>query len=123
MSTRFIDVLGRTLDARPDRLDLRDREFTPQLKSLLYLVSRALEPEHKTPLLGLARDVRRLWPAAVDISGNLHVFSRAQVSTGRLGKPIKTSHDCFDNAAEVIDATLRRILERAPRYPVQWLDY
>jgi hypothetical protein len=30
MPTRFIDVLGRTLDARPDRLDLRDREFTPQ---------------------------------------------------------------------------------------------
>jgi hypothetical protein len=123
---------ARTLARRDLHLhvlsDQRELDDTvgPYRKSLLYLVSRALEPEHKTPLLGLERDCRRLWTPVSQVSGlsaNLHVLSRAQVSTGRLGKPIRTTHACFDNAAEVIDATLRRILQRAPRYPVQWLDY
>ena len=34
MPAKFAKSLGRTLDARPDRLDLRDREFTPNVVSL-----------------------------------------------------------------------------------------
>jgi hypothetical protein len=34
-----------------------------------------------------------------------------------------STHTCFDNAALIIDATLARILGRAPRYPVEWLGY
>jgi pimeloyl-ACP methyl ester carboxylesterase len=34
MPSKFVKSIGRTLDARPDRLDLRDREFTPGVKSL-----------------------------------------------------------------------------------------
>ncbi|MCS6947525.1 MAG: C1 family peptidase, partial [Steroidobacteraceae bacterium] len=34
MPTKFVAALDRTLDARPDRLDLRDREFTPLVSSL-----------------------------------------------------------------------------------------
>ena len=34
MPAKFVKSLGRTLDARPDRLDLRDREFTPNVVSL-----------------------------------------------------------------------------------------
>ncbi len=31
MPAKFVKSIGRTLDARPDRLDLRDREFTPNV--------------------------------------------------------------------------------------------
>lgn len=31
MPAKFVKSIGRTLDARPDRLDLRDREFTPKV--------------------------------------------------------------------------------------------
>jgi hypothetical protein len=34
MPAKFVKSIGRTLDARPDRLDLRDREFTPSVVSL-----------------------------------------------------------------------------------------
>jgi hypothetical protein len=34
MPTKYIPKIGRTLDARPDRVDLRDREFTPRIQSL-----------------------------------------------------------------------------------------
>src|SRR5687767_1711645 len=34
MASKFVKSIGRTLDARPDRLDLRDREFTPNVVSL-----------------------------------------------------------------------------------------
>ena len=34
MPAKFAKTLGRTLDARPDRLDLRDREYTPNVISL-----------------------------------------------------------------------------------------
>ena len=34
MPAKFAKTLGRTLDARPDRLDLRDREYTPNVVSL-----------------------------------------------------------------------------------------
>ena len=34
MPAKFVKSIGRTLDARPDRLDLRDREYTPGVISL-----------------------------------------------------------------------------------------
>ena len=34
MPAKFVKSIGRTLDARPDRLDLRDREYTPNVVSL-----------------------------------------------------------------------------------------
>src|SRR5687768_12331065 len=34
MPAKFVKSIGRTLDPRPDRLDLRDREFTPNVVSL-----------------------------------------------------------------------------------------
>ena len=34
MPGKFVKSIGRTLDARPDRLDLRDREFAPKVVSL-----------------------------------------------------------------------------------------
>jgi hypothetical protein len=122
--------------------DQRELEDTvgPYRKSLLYLISRALERSHKTPLLGLRSannsppttelwhrdeiDSVRQWQALWGVANrNLHVLDTRQVSTGRLGRPIPTTHDCFDNAADIIDFTMTCILGRRPRFPVEWLEY
>jgi hypothetical protein len=117
-----------------------DDTVGPYQKSLLYLVSRALESDHKMPILGLANVFDpaandqwhdRVRPAALPrwqtfwgaTNPNLYVVDHAQVSTGPKGKRIKASHGCFDNDAATIDATLSRILGATPQYPVESLDY
>jgi pimeloyl-ACP methyl ester carboxylesterase len=98
----------------------------PYGKSLLYLVSRALENVHKTPLLGMetawprgpkfedqwhrsyAADLAR-WHkfAAGDIRPKRHGADRANVSDGV--EMIPLAHGSFDNDIAVVDQTLRRI--------------
>ncbi len=112
----------------------------PYQKSLLYLVSRALESDHKMPILGLEKafDPRsnkdwhdRTQPPALPrwqafwgaANPNLHVVDSKQVSTGPLGSSIKASHGCFDNDAATIEATLARILGSTPLHAVESLDY
>jgi len=102
-------------------------------KSLLYLVSRALEPTHKTPLLGM----EAVWNPACDkedvfmksATGGLNpdvaawrkqwrnVWSDAQVLSDKRvvetinpDKTIKSTHGCFDNCIECVERTLQRIL-------------
>jgi hypothetical protein len=122
--------------------DQRELEDTvgPYRKSLLYLVSRALEQRHKTALLGLANahnvaPSRELWhelevPLVARWQAlwtrrpeNLHLLDTAQVSTGKLGRPVKATHGSFDNAAELMSATLARICGARLDYPVEWLEY
>ena len=117
-----------------------DDTVGPYQKSLLYLVSRALEADHKTPILGLANVFKakqntdwhdRTQPSALPrwqtfwgtTNPNLHVVDTAQVSTGSAGQQIKASHGSFDNDATTIDTTLARILGAPPRFPVESLDY
>jgi hypothetical protein len=111
----------------------------PYRKSLLYLVSRALETCHKMPILGLeqAFDAKanpkwhedelesvKLWQKFWNASGNgLDVVSTKQVSTGTLGRRIRACHGSFDNDATTIETTLRRIIGAKPSYPVEWIDY
>jgi hypothetical protein len=101
-------------------------------KSLLYLVSRALEPTHKTPILGmeavwnpkfnkddvfaesrtggLNEDVvawRKQW---IDVWGEPQVLSEKQVLEATPNKTIKSTHGCFDNWIGCIEQTLQRIL-------------
>jgi len=122
-----------------DRRELDDT-VGPYQKSLLYLVSRALESDHKMPILGLERVFKpgandnwhdrtvppalprwqAFWGAA---NPNLHVLDTRDVSTGPLGKNIKSSHGCFDNDAATIEATLARILQSTPLHPVELLEY
>ncbi len=130
---------GLHIHVLSDRRELDDT-VGPYRKSLLYLVSRALETNHKTPILGLAkvfdRSANGRWqdraqpsslPRWQDFWGNanpnLRVVDTAQVSTGPLGRQIKASHGSFDNDAATIDATLALILGSAPRYPIESLDY
>jgi hypothetical protein len=102
-------------------------------KSLLYLVSRALEPAHKTPLLGM----EAVWNPACDRedvfmkndTGGLNhdvaawrkqwgnVWGDAQVLSDKRvveatnpDKTIKSTHGCFDNWVACVEKTLQRIL-------------
>jgi hypothetical protein len=116
----------------------RNDSVGPYRKSLLYLVSRAFEDQHKTPLLGFERafDPRsidtaddlwageqcqtvREWIAfwtSLKVDGTnraAHVLSRPSVSTGARG--IKSSHGCFDNAVDILGDALGYI--RDPNAP------
>ena len=129
-----------------DKLE-RDDSVGPYRKSLLYLVSRAFEDVHKTPLLGLDRsfdaetaadgaeddlwsddrseDVKQ-WADFWDKSGgadNRIVLSRATVSTG--GGSIDATHGCFDNAVDIMGDALGTIVNpRSPeRVKIHRLDY
>lgn len=111
----------------------------PYRKSLLYLVSRALESCHKMPILGLeqvfdpkstakwheaeqpgVRQWQRFWTAG---GNGLDVVTDKQVSTGSLGRRIQAVHGSFDNDASTIELTLRRITGAKPAFPVEWIDY
>jgi hypothetical protein len=120
--------------------DRREREDTvgPYRKSLLYLVSRALETVHKTPLLGLAMAFDRS-PEAIDAwneeerqhvrawhawwkDQDRDVLDATHVRTGP-NRRIKAAHGCFDNDVDTITKTLTRILGASPAHPVRSLDY
>lgn len=118
-------VFMEILDDERERAD----SIGPYGKSLLYLVSRALESYHKTPLLGL--DIARqreptrdgsYWPEnareAID-EGNdflrdhaqvvLHGRGQHPVDTG--AEPVDLAHGSFDNDRKVITRTVERILD------------
>lgn len=125
----------------------------PYRKSLLYLISRALEDQHKTPLLGMeaAFDAEKAirghhynhWhPSALASLKKWQTFwgdrqlervVREEVTTvatwknGRVVdriKSIDSAHGAFDNDVEVVDRTLRRILgTEVLAKPVGDLDY
>ncbi len=106
----------------------REDSVGPYRKSLLYLVSNALEPDRRTPLLGLARahdptdngwegssatgEALRAWRDAADAAG-LYKAGRVRQWAGQ--RPIapnqqqRASHGGFDNDLEVVADTLRRI--------------
>lgn len=111
-------------------------------KSLLYLVSRALDDVRKQPLLGMERalcaadpawsedqwagppnaDITawlQLWPAGE----LLHRVSTPKVRTTKAGDQIDASHGSFDNNIDVLTGTLERIRGDALVAPMEWLDY
>lgn len=111
-------------------------------KSLLYLVSRALDDVRKQPLLGMERalvkpdpawvddqwaglpnaDVAawlKLWPAG-DL---LNRVTSPKVRTTKTGDQIDASHGSFDNNIDILTGTLERIRGGALVAPMEWLDY
>ena len=111
----------------------------PYGKSLLYLVSRALESYHKMPLLGMEgawnKSLKKIWASdalsqgAVDnwlkiakgANLRLHGEKRKFVSTG--SSQIKLAHGSFDNDVEVITQMLERIRGGKLVMPVENLSY
>jgi hypothetical protein len=129
-----------------------DDTVGPYRKSLLYLVSRALERHHKTPLLGLAssydgdRATREYWheKAVGRVKAWQEFFWGAAPKTGFAshgGDPggnlsilaarqvnvgprrISSSHGCFDNSIDVVSQTIERITGAKPARKITNLDY
>lgn len=111
-------------------------------KSLLYLVSRALDDVRKQPLLGMERalcaadpawqddqwagtpnaDITawlKLWPAGQ----LLHIVTTPKVRTTKTGDQVDAGHGSFDNNIDVLTGTLERIRGDALVSPMEWLDY
>lgn len=136
---KCITPAGIHVDLLDDRMERRD-SVGPYGKSLLYLVSRALEAAHKMPLLGMERAWKAdppqgFWSDAKSIRKDLnrwhefadgtvglryHGIERSQVSTG--AGVIDLAHGSFDNDVDVITALIRRIRGKALRARVENLE-
>jgi hypothetical protein len=115
-------------------------------KSLLYLVSRALDDARKIPLLGFERahldafvdatapDLREQWDAGhqADLrrwrdrwrgGALLKIVSERQVPIARDGKTSAATHGSFDNNIAVLTETIERISGERLVAPMEWLDY
>jgi hypothetical protein len=111
-------------------------------KSLLYLISRALENAHNAPVLGM----QKIWPQWRKKDGTF-ADEQWQVMTNwdaagkgiRLDPPIATKtvptrhepaaddsipagHGSFDNNLDVVNRAIQRILGAAPKVPVTDLE-
>jgi hypothetical protein len=138
------------LSDRREQLDpcVRKLGVTLYSKSLLYLVSRAFEPQHKTPILGLERvlthskeQIERddafykgligtamTWQtkaAAGQVSMKSWDSDVVPVTTGKTARENVTQvnvHGAFDNNVECVNATIQRI-RGAVKVPVRDLDF
>lgn len=94
-----------------ERLEKEDNVAYVYRKSLLFLVSRALERQADKPILGMQRYSKEL-PATSGL--NLHY------SDGRTGHVTRsTSHGGFDNDCRTMNAIMRRILGKEPPFPFE----
>ena len=129
--TKIIDPKRVVCDVLSNSNELEDT-VGPYGKSLLYLVSRALEPTHKTPILGMEAtwapkldkegifvapapgrpnpDVafwRKSW---LKLSDDAQVLEEERVLEEIPAFTIRSVHGCFDNWIEGVEETLARIL-------------
>lgn len=88
-----------------DALELDDNVVKAYRKSLLYLVSRALERDRNKPLLGMQAYSKKL--AAPGL--------RFVYSNGKTGRTRSTSHGGFDNDIDTLNAIMATVLgHKAP---------
>ena len=108
-------------------------------KSLLYLVSRALDEEHKMPLLGLERAVvagfehdSDQWAEAklpsvqqwqAQFKGTVVPVPTSSILVNKKGKTEQAQHGSFDNNLVVIQRTIERARGAPIVKPIEWLDY
>jgi hypothetical protein len=121
------------IDLLADDAEVRDK-VGPYGKSILYLVSRALEDVHKTPILGLAIAHEKSGRGKeMDLNASLHKRAYKDWRTladefkvvvePHAGPKVKTAvnqtidiaHGSFDNDVEVVNNSLKRILGHAPK--------
>ncbi|MBA2961400.1 MULTISPECIES: peptidase C1 [Ramlibacter] len=128
------------LDILSDQQEKDDNVAGLYRKSLLYLVSNALEPDRRTPLLGLERvldaadagwegssQTAQALQAWRDVSREVGLATRTgivavpRVPTLAGGGPktlVRASHGSFDNNIDTVAATLARITGAPLRLPV-----
>ncbi|MGH8381399.1 C1 family peptidase [Pseudomonas sp.] len=129
MQTLYLDILSDSNE--------RDDSIGPYSKSLLYLVSNALEGDLRTPILGQANvldpeykgwdgssstgEALNKWRQAINSAGlakrkqiNL-VNKNTVISCKSDGFTISATHGSFDNNAELVEQTLKRITRTDPK--------
>jgi hypothetical protein len=114
-------------------------------KSLLYLVSRALDDARKMPILGLQTAItadafdpkqwadeqvasitawEREWtPGTAGAAQRGFPVTTPDVRTTKTGATIQATHGSFDNNIDVLTQTLETIKGSALVSPMEWLDY
>jgi hypothetical protein len=119
-------------------------------KSLLYLVSRALDDTRKIPLLGFERALRpnyarpsthdekdqwdaghlpellqwqARWPGTAEGDKRLRLVKDRDVRITRAGRTVPASHGSFDSNIAELTATLERVKGGDLIAPLEWLDY
>jgi hypothetical protein len=143
----LLDLSNLHLYVLSDENEEADALPSPQApiygKSLLYLVSRALDDTRKMPLLGMQRAevesyehddhqwdggelpaIQRwqsIWRGQA--KGLLHVVQAPHVTVTREGAQMQATHVSFDNSIEVVSETIARIKGDALVRPLEWLDY
>ena len=132
------------LNLLSDRVERDDSVISIYRKSLLYLVSNAMEVDLRTPLLGMANVLDpdyagwdgtssvgaalQQWRAALDKAGmsggkRITLLDKNKVTTAAAadGTPllqIDAAHGSFDNDIDVLGDTLKRMLGPVLRQPV-----
>lgn len=126
----------------------RDDTVGPYQKSLLYLVSRALEGTHKTPLLGMEKSFDNAslsdntWNSRLVkevetwqefwAEGEVKILDKEQICTSAVWEgntiarkisQIHAAHGSFDNDVQVVEETISRILGKPLMHHVENLQY
>jgi hypothetical protein len=123
-----------TIEILDDEAELADT-VGPYGKSLLYLVSRALEDYHKTPLWGMAKawnpkantawhpdlkDTVVAWQKFWGPGPKPRLHAGTHVSDGVDKIPL--AHGSFDNDVDTIARTLKRIFGKNVKFPIENLQ-
>lgn len=139
----ILDKKNLTIHMMDDERELADK-VGPYGKSLLYLVSRALEDIHKMPLLGMAaawdpknaqkedekfntcqsREIEK-WnefarKGTSKVTYHEYDKSFSKVLTSLQGDQIDLAHGSFDNDIKIVEQTIRQIKANKPlEFPVE----
>jgi pimeloyl-ACP methyl ester carboxylesterase len=132
------DLMERLyLDILSEQNERDDTVVALYRKSLLYLVSNALEFDLRTPILGMENvfkvdyagwdgssatgEVLGLWRQAAKAAGldkRLQIVDTPKVITRLPDKQIKAGHGCFDNDIATVGRTLERIVGAKSKLPI-----
>jgi hypothetical protein len=145
----LIDLQRLWLHYLTDENEKRDGLPTPGIpaygKSLLYLVSRALDDTRKMPLLGMERSLisdfandddqwaagelpsvkawQAIWSLGSGDTARGIPVKTPDVRNTKTGGQIQATHGSFDNNIDILTDTLQRIKGGALVSPMEWLDY
>jgi hypothetical protein len=141
VSKKVLDKNRFAIELLSDEREKAD-SVGPYGKSLLYLVSRALEVDHKTPILGMEgvwnqatknNDLffsrngglnpdlaawRALWTKEWKLAAP-KPLAKEFINDGE--GPIAVAHGCFDNAVPIVSATIERIRNGKLLKPIKTL--
>ena len=109
-STAKVNLPALDIYNLTEQLELDDNVVFVYRKSLLYLVSRALERDTGKPILGMQCHSKKLAPK----SG-----LKIHYSDGKNGTTRSTSHGGFDNDESTMNTIMKRILGKTPPHPLQ----